>query len=122
MTDDDRLDLEDVDQDVQEWTGPVEPEEFCRIIATGTRREQLCAIRDRLADMLSTATAGVDVSSLALRLRQTLDDIDSCPDPGALPAHDEAPKSVLDELASRRGTKNAPRRQNTSGRRRRSNR
>ncbi len=120
--DEDRFDLDDVPQDVQEWEGPLSPDEFCRIIATGTRREKLCAMRDRVADMLAHADAGPDVSSLALRLTQLLDQIDATPDPDALPQHEEKPLSGLDELASRRGTKNAPRRQNSSGRRRRSNR
>lgn len=83
------------------------PAEFCTIIATGTRRQQLEALRDRVADMISTATAGVDMSSLVLRLTKILDELNS------LPADGE--RSAYDELAAKRvgGGKSAPRRQST---------
>jgi hypothetical protein len=101
---------------------PLGPVEFMKVMAFGTRLEQLKAMRDRVAQMLAYADAGPDVSSLALRLRQLLDDIDATPDPSRLPEHDPAnpPVNFLEEMQSRRGTKEAPRRQST--RRRRSNR
>jgi len=117
-------DVDDLVDSPAEWDGPMSPEEFMRVIATGTRLEKLCAMRDRVAQMLAYADAGPDVSSLALRLGNLLDQIDATPDPSALPQHDSdnPPVDFLEAMRSKRGTKEAPRRQNSSGRRRRSNR
>lgn len=125
-TDDDVFDnLDDLTESPAEWDGPMSPEDFMRVIATGTRLEKLCAMRDRVAQMLAYADAGPDVSSLALRLNQLLDQIEATPDPDALPKHDpgqEPPADFMEALKAKRGTKEAPRRQSPSGRRRRSNR
>lgn len=121
MKNDDQDPFKD-DEEQEEDFKPLSPVEFMKVMANGTRREQLVAMRDRVAQMLAYADAGPDVSALALRLRQLLDDIDATPDPSALPEHDTAPVDQLDALRAKRGTKEAPRRQNTSGRRRRSNR
>lgn len=123
MTDDDRDpfdSLEEIAEQVADWDGPLSPDDFMRIIATGTRREKLCAIRDRVAQMLAYADAGPDVSSLALRLVNLLDQIEATPDPDALPKHDDNPPvDFMEAMKAKRGTKEAPRRQ---GGRRRSNR
>ena len=120
MTTEDQDPFDDVEE-LAEWDGPISPEEFMRVIATGTRLEKLCAMRDRVAQMLAYADAGPDVSSLALRLGNLLDLIDSTPDPDALPRHDgdNPPLDFLEAMKAKRGTKEAPRRQ---GGRRRSNR
>lgn len=117
-------DIPETPEEMADWAGPISPEEFMRVIATGTRLEKLCAMRDRVAQMLAYADAGPDVSSLALRLGNLLDQIEATPDPDALPRHDadNPPVDFLEEMKSRRGTKEAPRRQNSSGRRRRANR
>jgi hypothetical protein len=117
-------DVEDLTSHPAEWDGPMSPKDFMRVIATGTKLQKLCAMRDRVAQMLAYADAGPDVSSLALRLNQLLDQIEATPDPDALPKHadGEAPVDFLEAMRSKRGTKEAPRRQNASGRRRRSNR
>jgi hypothetical protein len=123
MTEEDPFsDVEDLVDSPADWDGPMSPEDFMRVIATGTRLEKLCAMRDRVAQMLAYADAGPDVSSLALRLGNLLDQIEATPDPAALPKHGEgqdAPVDFMEALKSKRGTKEAPRRQ---GGRRRSNR
>jgi hypothetical protein len=115
-TDDEDPFVEDDEEDFR----PLSPVEFMKVMANGTRLEQLRAMRDRVAQMLAYADAGPDVSSLALRLRQLLDDIDATPDPDRLPEHDSVPVDQLEALRAKRGSKEAPRRQ--GGRRRRSNR
>lgn len=119
MTDDP---FDDVPEQAEEWAGALSPEDFMKTMATGSRLEQLRALRDRVAQMLAYADAGPDVSALALRLRQLLDDIDATPDPSKLPAHDHPPVDMLEAVRAKRGTKDSPRRQNPSGRRRRNNR
>ncbi len=103
---------------------PLSPVEFMKVMAFGTRLEQLKAMRDRVAQMLAYADAGPDVSSLALRLRQLLDDIDATPDPDAMPKHDvdNPPVDFMEAMKAKRGSKESPRRQNPGGRRRRNNR
>lgn len=123
MTTDDQDPFQDGPDDEEEYL-PLSPVEFMKVMANGTRLEQLKAMRDRVAQMLAYADAGPDVSSLALRLRQLLDDIDATPDPDAMPKHDadNPPVDFMEAMKAKRGSKDAPRRQNPSGRRRRSNR
>lgn len=122
MTEEDPFsDVEELVDSPADWDGPMSPEDFMRVIATGTRLEKLRAMRDRVAQMLAYADAGPDVSSLALRLGNLLDQIEATPDPASLPQHDDQnpPVDFMEAMKAKRGTKEAPRRQ---GGRRRSNR
>lgn len=95
--------------------------DFSEVIADGTKREQLEAIRDRIASEMDPGfdcckcgkplrSSGSETAALALRLVKVLEALDSIPDTSQV--------SPLDELRARRtgGAPSAARRQ--GGRRR----
>lgn len=94
---------------------------FSEVIAEGSKREQLEAIRDRLAEEIEGVdccdcgsprrTYGSETAALTLRLVKVLEALESIPDTATV--------SRYDELAAKRtgGTPDASRRQ--GGRRRR---
>ncbi|MFE0101166.1 hypothetical protein [Streptomyces sp. NPDC059009] len=98
-------------------------QDFREVIAGGDKRQQLEAIRDRIALEMSgefdccscgkpRRSAGSETAALALRLVKVLEDLESIPS--------AAEVSPLDELRARRtgGTPSAARRQGTGRRRR----
>lgn len=97
--------------------------DFREAISEGSKREQLEAIRDRLALEMSgefdccscgkpKRSAGSETAALTLRLVKVLESLESIPDAATV--------SRLDELTARRtgGSTDAARRQNNRGRRR----
>lgn len=83
---------------------------FVDAVTKGTRREQLEALRDKLAIMIGSTQDGSRVASLSLRLVKILEELERIPEDGQ--------RSAYDELAARRtgGDKTGGRRQ--GGRRR----
>ena len=68
------------------------------VIATGTRREQLEALRDHLAQELENAPAGIAIAPIAAQLRSVLADLESLP---------TGKGSTVDDLAQRRASRRA---------------